>query len=301
MSHNAPSAISVVVPTYNRARLMGATLDSLARQTHRPIEVVVVDDGSTDETEAAVRQWMASAGGLETTYLKTINQGAAAARNAGVEAARHGWVTFLDSDDVAHPDWLAALMGAADGKALTTCGSVRRDAEGRELGVTLPSSRSTVFADVDVNFLCGAYALRRDLFERVGGFDASLPANQHTDLGIRVCDALDWGAGQIGVVEAVKVELVNHGGDKIRSDYDAVYRGTAQFIGKHQGLLARNAPARARYLSLAGRNLYLSGRPAEGCRLLLQAALATPTKLSYWRTLAVGLSGVGRRTWRAQY
>ena len=300
MSPEPSRAVSVVVPTYNRAALMGATLDSLARQTHRPVEVIVVDDGSTDETEAAVRQWQASVD-LETVYLKTANQGAAAARNAGVAAARHGWVTFLDSDDLAHPDWLAALMGVADGKDVTTCGSVRKDEHGRELDVALPSGRSTVFAGVDVNFLCGAYALRRDLFDRVGGFDAGMPANQHTDLGIRVCDAIGWEQDRIGVVDAVKLDLVNHGGPKIRSNYGAVYDGTAQFIDKHRGLLARNDAARARYLSLAGRNLYLSGRPVRGCRLLLRAALATPTNPSYWRTLAVGLSGVGRRTWRSQF
>ena len=297
---SAPPAVSVVVPTYNRAALMAATLDSLGRQTHRAVEVVVVDDGSTDDTEGAVRRWR-EAVDLETVYLKTANQGAAAARNAGVAAARHDWVAFLDSDDVAHPDWLAALMGAAEGRALTTCGSRRLDAEGRELDVARPSGRSTVFAGVDVNFLCGAYALRRDLFDRAGRFDAAMPANQHTDLGIRVCDVIGWDAGQIGVVDDVKVDLVNHGGAKIRSDYGAVYRGTARFIEKHRAVLARNAPARARYLSLAGRNLYLSGHPARGCRLLLQAALATPSNPSYWRTLAVGLSGVGRRTWRSQF
>src|SRR5215212_11526906 len=90
--------VSVVIPTYNRRRLVVEAVESALAQTYRPLEILVVDDGSTDGTEAELHRF-----GSAVRYLKQPNQGAAAARNRGIRAATGELVAFLDSDDLWAP------------------------------------------------------------------------------------------------------------------------------------------------------------------------------------------------------
>lgn len=93
--------ISVIVPTYNRATLIATTLESIVTQSCRPAEVIVVDDGSSDGTEAVVRAF-----GTAVKYIRIDNSGPCRARNVGVRASCSRYVAFCDSDDVWHPDKL---------------------------------------------------------------------------------------------------------------------------------------------------------------------------------------------------
>ena len=89
--------VTVVIPTYNRKGLLPRALTSVARQTRPPDEVIVVDDGSTDDTEGLVRREFP-----DVRYLQQENRGVAAARNRGIREAKGEWLAFLDSDD----EWL---------------------------------------------------------------------------------------------------------------------------------------------------------------------------------------------------
>jgi len=90
--------VSVIIPTYNRAGLISQAIDSALRQTFGDHEVIVVDDGSTDETAAVVRAY-----GDRVRYVWTPNGGAGHARNVGMAHARGDYLTFLDSDDLLYP------------------------------------------------------------------------------------------------------------------------------------------------------------------------------------------------------
>ncbi len=103
---------SVVIPTFNRRAVLERCLTALAHQTHRNFEVIVVDDGSTDDTIAMLERLRAAHSALHLRwFVNEINRGANASRNRGTEAARGGIVAFLDSDCVAEPDWLERLLG----------------------------------------------------------------------------------------------------------------------------------------------------------------------------------------------
>jgi glycosyltransferase involved in cell wall biosynthesis len=93
--------ISVIVPTYNRADLIAETLESILAQNYPPTEIIVVDDGSTDNTEQIVRKYAPA-----VSYLRIKNSGECAARNAGVAHCSGDWVGFCDSDDLWAPDKL---------------------------------------------------------------------------------------------------------------------------------------------------------------------------------------------------
>jgi glycosyltransferase involved in cell wall biosynthesis len=110
------SLVSVIVPTYNRAHLIVFTLDSVFRQTYRPIEVLIVDDGSHDKTEEVVRDWAAQQcvgdERFSLQYVRQDNAGPSAARNTGFRRCSGVFVQFLDSDDMLHPEKLARQVVA---------------------------------------------------------------------------------------------------------------------------------------------------------------------------------------------
>lgn len=110
-----PGLVSVIVPVRNRANLIIETLDSVAAQAWRPIELLVTDDGSTDGTPDAIGQWAQRQSDdirLTTRLLRQMNRGAPAARNRGLIESRGEFIQYLDSDDVLHPDKLARHVAA---------------------------------------------------------------------------------------------------------------------------------------------------------------------------------------------
>lgn len=93
---------SIIIPTYNRANLIGITLKSVLSQDYSDYEVIVVDDGSTDNTEDVVKSF----GENNITYIKTNNRERGAARNTGAESAKGDYLYFLDSDDIIYANHL---------------------------------------------------------------------------------------------------------------------------------------------------------------------------------------------------
>jgi glycosyltransferase involved in cell wall biosynthesis len=94
--------VSIIIPTYNRAKFLAKALDSVLSQTFRDYEIIVVDDGSTDHTREVLKPY-----GAEITYIYQENSGVSAARNTGIQHATGEWIAFLDSDDEWLPGYLA--------------------------------------------------------------------------------------------------------------------------------------------------------------------------------------------------
>ena len=103
--------VSVIIPSYNRASMLVEALESISAQTYRPLEIVVVDDGSTDDTSSVVKRWYAQTAGkgegLSLLYLYQSNSGPSAARNNGAGHAHGEFLTFHDSDDLMDPERIA--------------------------------------------------------------------------------------------------------------------------------------------------------------------------------------------------
>jgi len=169
--------LSVVTPCYNAAPYIGATVRSALQQTIEDLEVIVVDDGSTDESPAVV----AAIRDPRVRLVHRINAGPAAARNTGIAAARSEYIVFLDADDLALPDRMAAQLAVLEANpalAVVASGYVWIDDRDREV----PSFHSWQ-GDFDLNdlghwlFDCplvpSAVAMRRRAWAAVGGFDES--------------------------------------------------------------------------------------------------------------------------------
>lgn len=120
--------VSVVIPTYNRAAQVPVAVRSVLGQNGVECEVIVVDDGSTDETESALAPLMD-----RIRYIRTPNGGVSAARNRGIAEAREPWVAFLDSDDTWHPDKLRKQLECMERTGAKVCFCVSTDESGDAL------------------------------------------------------------------------------------------------------------------------------------------------------------------------
>ncbi|MFD4668805.1 glycosyltransferase family 2 protein [Lentzea sp. NPDC058450] len=131
------SSVSVVIPVFNGAGVVGQCVASVAAQRLRPAEVIVVDDGSTDGSAAVARDALRASGIPFTVVEHGRNRGVAAARNTGLAACTSEWVWFVDSDDAADPRLLAALVVAAGAARadVAACRTRRVDEAGAVLGV----------------------------------------------------------------------------------------------------------------------------------------------------------------------
>jgi GT2 family glycosyltransferase len=208
-----PLTVSVVIPAHNRARLVERALVSVyAQRPSRAAEVIVVDDGSTDATAAVAERCGARVVRLER------NGGAAAARNAGVQAATQPWIALLDSDDEWLPHLLASLWPLRGDHDLISGSSLNLADEpgGDRIGgapvrapMVLRSPAALVFPH---NFIASSgVVVRRDAMLAVGGYRTDLRYAEDFDLWLRV---LERGTG---VVSPAVVSLYHsHGGQKSR-------------------------------------------------------------------------------------
>lgn len=185
--------VSVVIATYNRANYIRETVESIFRQGFRDYELIVVDDGSTDETEKILIPYRS-----QLRYIYQANSGPSSARNAGVRHARAPWIAFQDSDDLSKPDHLATLYAYASEHP--GCGMVF--ANGAYLGGP-EHKRETIIPVKKSERLARKGVCLLDLFEKslvrlqaslisktaycaVGGHDESLRICMDLDLSFRL-------------------------------------------------------------------------------------------------------------------
>lgn len=187
--NGAPPEVAVVLPVYNGAATVGATIASVLAQTHRDLELIVVDDGSTDATPA-----IAAAVADPRVRLHSFpNRGLAASRNRGIRLARSPFVAFIDADDLWTPGKLAAQLAALRARpdaALAYSWTDCIDEHDRRLG---PGSHVTAEGRVYERLLAwnfldnGSSALvRAEALARAGPFDETLPAAEDWDLWLRL-------------------------------------------------------------------------------------------------------------------
>jgi hypothetical protein len=187
VSENAPS-VSFVIPAYNAATTLEATLASVVAQTVSDWEAVIVDDGSNDQTAAVAFNRAKTDPRLR--LVRQANAGASAARNRGLIEARGGLVTFLDSDDWIAPEFLSMLMPLSDqGRAVAYCAYRRILPSGRQSPVDwCPELASDPFGVLAQRCEPAIHCMLipRWVLNDVGGFDTSLQTCEDWDLWLRI-------------------------------------------------------------------------------------------------------------------
>jgi glycosyltransferase involved in cell wall biosynthesis len=182
--------VSVIIPNYNYAHYLPQALDSVLAQTYSKVEIIVIDDGSTDDSESILRSY-----GDRIRWIKQQNQGVSASRNLGVRETKGELVAFLDADDI----WLPTKLEKQVRRILSEpeiglihCGVEQIEPKGGSLGVLLNGLEGWVSTDFllfqgPVIIAAGSTAVvSRAVFEAVGGFDPRLSTSADWDFSYRV-------------------------------------------------------------------------------------------------------------------
>lgn len=180
--------VSVIIPTYNYARFVTEAIDSALSQTLAPHEVIVVDDGSTDDTRDRVARY-----GDRVRYIFQENRGLSAARNAGLAAATGDALALLDSDDAFHPRKLELQAACLDADPTVGLVGTRAFSDPSLLWPKVETPSASVLpleAHVIRTLFCPSSALfRRTLLETIGDFDRAVSGSADRDYWIRAAVA----------------------------------------------------------------------------------------------------------------
>ena|SRR5579859_8189540 len=190
--------VSVIIPTYNRERFVAKAIESVLNQTFDDLEVIVIDDGSTDGTRRILESY-----GERIRFICQENAGASAARNTGIEAAKGEWLAFLDSDDEWTPGYLAKQIqraGELPGLCMQTsdCLFIGLDSQTKsyfEINGSLAEFKGQDYLCFQEPFRfivkhgpwqVGSTIIRREAIYKAGLFDTNLPVSHDYDLMARV-------------------------------------------------------------------------------------------------------------------
>jgi len=225
---SAPLPISAVIPAYERAALLPRALASVAAQTRPPAEVIVVDDGSADDSALVAERLGAR------VIRHERNRGVSAARNTALSAAGNEWIAFLDTDDEWLPRHLERVWAARAPHVAVAHSAVWVERPGRDHhAYGLTGRRPRVLRDpapvVADNFIpLSAALVRRDAIERAGGFDPALSHAEDLDFWIRLL-----GQGSVLVLPEIGTIYHLHAGQATK-DVDATVRGHREAVGRYR-------------------------------------------------------------------
>ena len=285
--------VSVIIPTHDRAATLARAVDSALAQTHTPLEVIVVDDGSTDGTAALLASY-----GSRIHVVCQTNAGPSAARNRGAAAAQGGILAFLDSDDRWLPEKIerqAALMDRGGTRMACCVCNARVD---DHLGTRKPTSFDS--ANLAPPFAEGVWtnpqevlssrfllfnqvaAIRRDAFDACGGFNPRLDLLEDYDLSLRLSTLGPWGV----IRDPLTVKYNDTAGIGVRcmNDHESHIRARTAVIRQLLGsgmcdTLAQRSAANLR------RELALLDDEAQAIHLTRRGGLAAAAgRLLAWRT-----------------
>lgn len=288
--------VSVIIPTYNRAELVPHAIESVLAQTFRDFELLVVDDGSTDDTREAVE----AIEDPRVRYLYQENGGVSAARNYGAREANGEYLIFLDSDDTAYPDWLETMISVVqqEGVSLACCGCEMATSRGTE-GRRMPQRLGTLHRGMEGVFLAGTFIVESRLFHEVGGYDPNMQASENWELGIRLTDWLRNAGQDTHCIHRALITVTDQGPGRGGLNYFNKYESTLHLYRKHQALFQQHRHLSAQLLAQAGVFAFRAGMKQKSTRLFLRAAVKDILNGKHWlRILVATIPPVGEWVWR---
>lgn len=292
-----------MIPSYNRSYTLGRALASVVSQTYPVLEIIVVDDCSTDDTEEVVRQFAG------VSYLRMPdNGGAGRARNVGVEQAKGEWIAFLDSDDVwscnrleEQADYLAGQGSESPGLVCSGVTVQERSGNCRYygFGYESPPAGWTFNEFQTYPFSTPTWLVKKTSFVAAGGFDQSLPNCEDLDLLAKLLAITP-----IAVVKAPLVTKFNQA-DSIDADLGRIELSYQVLFERHLALWKKSPAAAANSQYRLGRLRLAQGKP-RGARVAFLHALRwrpmSPKYVLAWLASFFGASFMRRiarlRFWR---
>lgn len=173
---------SVIIPSYNRAHIIKRAIQGVLEQTFQDFEIVIVDDGSVDNTEKIIQEY---SNDKRIKYVFQNNSGVCAARNFGAKLAKGEFLVFLDSDDEVEKSWLQDFFVLANQKYdWLSCSMKVVKPDSSEYFVSALSPYKN--KKVEGNSIPGSWAIKRDVFVKVGMFDENIKFGENVELRFRL-------------------------------------------------------------------------------------------------------------------
>ncbi|MCQ2289398.1 MAG: glycosyltransferase family 2 protein [Muribaculaceae bacterium] len=185
-------SISIIIPVYNRAHIVERTLDSVLKQSYRPLQVVLVDNDSSDDTLDVLERWNREHAGpdLDVMVVVESQHTAGAARNRGAQCASGDWLVFFDSDDEMHPDLIRDYAEAIEQDGgevdVVSTGATLRYADGATRQLPFHTDDIMAVQMLHSQLATQRYMVRAEFFHAVGEWNASLPVWNDWELGVRM-------------------------------------------------------------------------------------------------------------------
>ncbi|WP_254768927.1 glycosyltransferase family A protein [Salinilacihabitans rarus] len=265
---------SVVVPTYNRAAVLPRAIDSVLEQTFRDFELVVVDDGSTDETDAVVDDY---ADDRVTLLSHETNRGPSAARNSGIDAAEGEFVSFLDSDDELKPTFLERsieTLRSESGRCAGTFVALEVCRDGKAVDVHGAAAAMTSPADlgpsVETEARTGGLTVRASALADVGSFDERIGYMDDVALWIRLLR----GYRLVGIDDPL-YRYHRHDGQLTGNDAEKI-AGLTAFLAEFRDELPSSYRAQYRYV--LGKSYVRRRELSNAAKAFHKAVMADPRR-----------------------
>lgn len=287
--------VSIIIPTYNRAGLLHSAIASVLNQTFHDFEIVVVDDGSEDNTREIVMGFHDK----RIKYIRhMINKGEASTRNTGIMNSNAQYIAFLDDDD----EWLQEKLrlqvnlfkNSPPGVGGVYSGFVVIDMNDKSiLGQKIPRKRGNIYHDIFVENCIGTPStviVRKECFERVGLFDESIAYGLDYDMWIRISKEFHF-----EYIEEPLVKYYVHE-NRLSNNPEIRIRGLETILHKYSRFFAFNSKRYSRsYLSLGLLCCY-SGKIRKGIKAFINAIRLYPFEPRNYFNL--GLSLLGAKNFR---
>ncbi len=268
--------VSVILPTFNRAKYLDRAISSVLSQSFYDFELIIVDDASTDNTEEIVGLFRDE----RIIYVKNPrNLGGAAARNVGIRIAKGEFIAFQDSDDLWHPDKLEIQMKVFENEeedvAVVYTAFIRKVGD-KEFIVPPPSVKKTegyIYKELltHINFVGTPTAVvRKTALEDVGYFDERFPRLQDWDLFLRLAKKYRFKFIKKPLLTAYDVP------GNISSNPEALIKALKLLLGKHYTAIRKDRKIVSKFYQRIGEALLSAGRVHEGKVFLFKAFIANP-------------------------
>lgn len=231
---NKKPTVSVIIPTYNRAHLVGRAIQSVLNQTYRDFELIIVDDGSTDNTEEVIKQFQKQDKRIKY-LLHEKNRGGSAARNTGIKNTSGVFLSFLDSDDQWLPNKLESEVKILynNQNCIICVTGYKFINENNEKIISCSNiNKKNISQKIVLRGECittNDFTVRKDLTVKIGGFDEALPARQDWDFWIRITS---MGLGLQVPLYTVNKYTMRH--DQISFGIKNKLKGTEILYKKHK-------------------------------------------------------------------
>lgn len=292
--------VSVVIATYNMGRYLDQAIDSVLAQSWKSIEVIVVDDGSTDDTEALMSGYQSD---NRIIYIRNENQGQPRAKNCGIRQSNGDFIAFCDADDLWHPDKLAFQMPMfADPEVGIVYSEVSNiDEQNRRYEKSPPYARHQGRVTQHLlirNFVpFGTAVIRRECVEKNGLFDEQFRMGIDWDLWLRY--SLDWNFAYTPEKTYIYREWSGQMSNNYRGRYQHALRILEKFIENHGSALPAATIRKAwadTYINQANAIVIHEGKLWEPMTIYAKGIRKAPTYWHGWRSLIKWMLGRHRKS-----